>query len=242
MTLCRSSELINRPPFNFIRSAGGQGASASNNFSTTFASVENPLSEGGIWTNGLADGTDWSNARATANGAVGASDTFYLTQRYADCLAHLKTTYRTFNANQFAQGTVYRAGGYTGNGGSHEIELLLHFAISSGVARGYELLWSTAGHMALVRWNGSLGDYTALVDGITAPGQAADGDVVRVEISGMVFTAYKNGSPVSGLTAIDIAAIGGTQWTTGQPGLGFWPVDGAIATSYGWKNFQAGDL
>lgn len=181
--------------------------------------------------------------------SVGASDTFYLGggefDRYADNLAHLSTTFRTFTPNQYAQAVVYRASGYVANGGQHEIELLLRFSISANVARGYEVLFGTRqlgnGDCAIVRWNGDLGQYDALVE-VTGLSKPEDGDVCYAQIVGNIITAKVNGTTVA---SVDVSAgVGASNvWEDGQPGLGTWPVDGAIAANLGWRaNYTAGDL
>lgn len=221
----------------------GGGGGGGGDFSTTFATTENPISEGGIWLNGEADGGDWHNCLTTSGRCVGAADNFV--SRYADDICCLKTSYRAFSAAQWAQATLYVAGGYTGGGGSHECELLLRWSISSGVARGYEAAIGIrpAGTYAfIVRWNGSLGDYTALWDPggslgsyTNTPTAMADGDVMRAEISaGGVISLRQNG--------ILLGSVTDSTWASGQPGMGFWPVDGATAGSMGWSDFSAGDL
>jgi hypothetical protein len=69
-------------------------------------------------------------------------------------------------------------------------------------------------------------------------GSPVEGDVLRAEIKGNIITILKNG--VSKAT-IDVSAFGNV-WTTGQPGMGFWPVDGSTPQNYGWKNYQAGPV
>lgn len=209
-------------------SAGGGGVGG---FSTTFDSTENPLSEGGAWVRGGAEGLDWHNPKTIGGQAVGAV-AMPTGSRYSDDVAHLNAA---VPANQYAQATVYLAPGYTGNGGGHEVELLLRFDISPHSARGYEVLWGLSGYVAIVRWNGPLGNYTPLFD----PGAGSipvpqNGDVLRAEITGSTIRVYRNGAQVA--TATD-----GT-YSAGQPGIGFWPVDGAIPESYGWQDFSAGGL
>jgi hypothetical protein len=127
---------------------------------------------------------------------------------------------------------VYRAAGYAPSG-YHEIELLVRFQITAHSARGYEVLFSiTDANVAIVRWNGPLGSYASLGKTTSA---VQDGDVIRVQMSGSNITVYKNGSPI--LNASD------STFTDGQPGMGFWPTDrgGVVLSSYGWRNYQAGD-
>jgi len=155
--------------------------------------------------------------------------------RYSDDIAHVAPSRQAFPANQFAQATVFLAPGYTGNGGGHEVELLLRFTISARDARGYEIMWGIPGYIAIVRWNGPHGDFTVLFDsGVGGVPVPVDGDVLRAEIIGSQIKVYRNGSLVT--------TVSDSTWLGGQPGIGFWPVDGAIPGSYGWKQFSAGGL
>ncbi len=199
-------------------------------YGTGFPLAENPISEGGNWINGKTVGLDWNNVQTIPGRAYGA----VIVSSYNDDIAVLNTT---FAADQYAQGTVYRAAGYAPSG-SHEIELLLRFKITAHNARGYEVLWGgggqTNGEIAIIRWNGPLGDYTSLASTTIAP--AVDGDVLRVEIIGSVIKVYRNGSLV-------LTGPSNSTWTDGQPGVGFWPTDrgGVTSSSYGWKTFEAGN-
>jgi hypothetical protein len=219
--------------------AGGSSASTScglpgvAHYATSFPVAENPLSEGGKWLCGKAVGLDWNNpqvlpGRVCASVRSGASGS-----RYDDSIAHLSKAFATIGANQYAEGTVYRAAGYAPAGSKHEIELLLRFEISAHGARGYEVLWGHEGSFAIVRWNGPLGNYTDLGVNGPGPGVAADGDVLRAVISGNLIMVYKNGMLV-GTSPPD------STWQDGQPGIGFWPVDSSTPSSYGWRRFEAG--
>jgi len=155
--------------------------------------------------------------------------------RYSDDIAHIAPSRATFPPDQFAEATVYLAPGYTGNGGGHEAELLLRFDISAHNARGYEIMWGVAGYIAIVRWNGPHGDYTVLFDsGVGGVPVPQNGDVLRAEMRGTQISVYRNG--------VLVITVSDSMWLSGQPGIGFWPVDGAIPESYGWTNFFAGGL
>lgn len=218
-------------------SDAGKGgvADAGASYATSFATAESPLSEGGVWVRGKTDGLDWNDPKSLAGNAC-ASVLSGNPNRYNDSIGHLSGS---FAADQFAEGVVYRANGYDPSPSKHEVELLLRFAIGAHDAHGYEIMWGITGYLAVVRWNGPLGDYTTLYDsgdpGIGAP---APGDVLRVEIHGTTITVFKNASLVA---TIDVTTAG-TVWTTGQPGMGFWPVDGATPESYGWQSYQAGSF
>jgi hypothetical protein len=207
-------------------------------YSTDLRSNENPLSEGGRWVTGKTAGFEWNNPKiesgvvfASVLSGVGGSS------RYSDSIAHLSKSFAAFNADQNAQATVHRVQGYSA---SHEIELLLRFSIEPHDAHGYEVLWGVTGYVAVVRWNGSVGEYTALYD----PGRGSiavphEGDVLRAEIAGSVITVKRNGALVA---QVDAAAAGGRVWNSGQPGIGFWAVQDAVLENYGWKSIAAGNL
>lgn len=231
-------------------------APVSGDFSTTFSATENPISESGIWQRGASEGVNWldpktASGHATADlasdaGNSNATGAPASTGRYDDSLAHLKTSFRTFNADQFVQVVAYKAAAYS-PAGQHEAEMLLRFAITANNARGYEVLVGHAGNMALVRWNGARGDYTALFEAGSI-GALVDGDVMRAEITGQNaacrIRVYKNGAELTGNgSPFDVNVAGGTVWNSGQPGLGFWPVDtGNVPASYGWDSYTAGNL
>jgi hypothetical protein len=197
-------------------------------YSSSFNSTENPLNEAGAWVRGGVEGLDWHNPKTTGGQVVGAV-AMPTDSRYSDDIAHLSGS---VPANQYAQATVYLASGYSA---LHEAELLLRFQITPHNARGYEVLWGLPGYIAIVRWNGPLGDYTVLYDSGTLNTWAPKhGDVLRAEINGSTISVYKNGTL--------FASVNDSTYTNGQPGLGFWPVDGAVPENYGWQDWTAGGL
>jgi hypothetical protein len=208
-------------------------------YAINFTLTENPISDGGKWVNGMAAGLYWNNVQSIPGKAYAGMPSGLNGSRYDDSIAHLDASFFAFPPNQYAQGTVYRAPGYDPSPSFHEVELHLRFQTTAGNARGYEVMWGITGYLAIVRWDGPLGVYTPLLDtgdpGIGAP---VDGDVLRAEIRGNALTIYKNGSVVN---SIDVTSVGAV-WADGQPGMGFWPVDGSIPENYGWKNFEAGAL
>lgn len=203
---------------------GGNGKS----YSTNFLGTENPISEGGVWTNGGVVGLDWQNVAKDQGIAYGSG----FSAGYNDCIAQLTG----FAPNHYAQATVHVVSGYTPPS-SHEIELLVRFEITAHAARGYEINngWNGA-YSQIVRWNGPLNDFTYLTP--TGPGFGAlvDGDVIRAEAIGDTITVYKNGSQV--MQARD------STWSDGNPGMAMFirPGTGALPENYCFKSFCAGDL
>ena len=210
------------------------GASATK-YTTDFLLTENPVSEGGKWINGGAVGLDWHNPLTASGNALASVRADADGTRYADDIAVLTTS---FSPNQYAQAVVYRAAGYNPGTSKHEVELLLRFTITAHDAHGYEILWGHEGYLDIVRWNGPISSYLQLNPSEPNLGDLADGDVLRAEINGNVITAYKNGTLVM---TQDISGQG-TVWSTGQPGMGFWPVDSATPANLGMKSYEAGSL
>jgi hypothetical protein len=218
---------------NVITLPSGSGVS----YTTNFNSIENPISEGGKWVTGKANGLLWNDPKTASGKAYASVRSGTGDSRFDDSVAHLSSAFQTFNADQYAQGTVYLADNYSS--ATHEVELLLRFTINNYDAHGYEVLWGLSGYIAIVKWNGGLGDYTPLYDpGVGSIRAPRDGDVLRAEIAGNIITITLNGAVVA---TVDVTAMD-WDWPSGQPGIGFWPTDDAIPENYGWKSFQAGDL
>lgn len=225
------------PPSPVSVAGGGSATTncvaAGTSYTTSFSLSENPINEGGKWVNGKAVGADWNDVKTTPGKAFASIASGLSGSRYNDSIAYLSPSFMAVTPNQYAQATVFRVAGYSAS--AHEVELLLRFKITRNNARGYEILWGATGYLAVVRWNGPLGNYTALYDGgLPGIGPAVDGDVLRAEITGSVIKVYKNGSLV--------ATVTDGSWTDGQPGMGFWPVDGATPQNFGWKTYAAGNF
>lgn len=218
-------------------------------FSTNFPANEAPISQGGIWLNGLADGLDWVNVDTTnAVDAVQRAVGHDIVSGFNDPTAILKTSFRTFGNDQFTQGTIYKQSGYVPTGTYHEAELRLRSALSAHSCTGYEVLFAyndpavkNDGY-AVVRWNGALGDFTTIIDqdGHIVP-HIADGDVFRVELRGSTMKVFRNAVQLD--TDIDVT-VGGTVplISSGNPGVGFFPQTAGGADKYGWRSFSAGNL
>jgi hypothetical protein len=198
-------------------------------YSTSFPATENPISEGGRWTNGGTTGLDWQNARTTTGtpnlmyGAGTSSD-------YNDCIAVLSG----FPANQSAQATVYYASGYTAPD-SHEIELLLRFQITAHNARGYEIDIRFDGTgVQVVRWDGTYSNLTVLSSSGTGLSSLATGDILKATMVGSTINIYKNGSLVQ--TATD------ATYTDGNPGMGFFIRPGGTPEDFCISQYTAAGL
>ena len=175
-------------------------------YSTTFPLSENPISEGGNWLNGKANGTNWNNCVTTAGFAFGTQPG---TNNYDDSICALTGTWGT---NQTASITVKING--TNTAQFEEAEVHLNTTITADSITGYEINCSVVSgnpYVQIVRWNGPLGNFTFL-DGREYA--CANGDVLMATRSGSTITAYKNGTALFSVTD--------STYTGGAPGMGFY--------------------
>ena len=183
---------------------------------------EKPISEGGVWRRA---NNVWTNVQ-TVNGI--AYGTNGVTNGYDDSYALLTGT---FGADQTAEAVVARNQNLS-PGSTHEVELLLRFSDDSGNARGYECLFNYAGGIQIVRWNGSLGDFTPLAtSGTDSLGRPlVTGDVIKATIVGSTLSTYINGKLMA--TATD------STFKSGQPGISFFIRPGGSTALLGLTSYS----
>jgi len=183
--------------------------SAPRHYETSFIGAESPLSENGAWRH---FGQDWTIVESAGGLAYGTQKGVGL---YDDSYAYLTG----FSADQSASAIVHLDPAISSST-SHEVEILLRWADSAHMARGYECTFSyDGGYVQIVRWNGARGDFTYLAGGTApgggnVPGGIHNGDTVGARIVGRRITAYVNG--------LEVAAADDATWATGDPGIGFW--------------------
>ena len=207
-------------------------------YTTSFSGTENPLSEGGVWLNGAANGTSWHNCNKTPGQAFGTQTG---STQFDDSICILTSAW---NATQSASGTVKINAGDAST--SEEVELLLRFSISAGNAHGYEINCSVRPgnpYITIVKWQGALGSFTTLATE-TSVG-CVNGTVLSATISGTsppTITASKDG--VVQLTAQDNNAGGTGPWTSGAPGMGFYMrgSSSAFDANFGYSSYTAASL
>jgi len=90
--------------------------------------------------------------------------------------------------------------------------------------------------VAIVRWNGALGDFTNIAN-LTPGGPGIhNGDTVKATLIGNTITAYINGTQV--LQGTD------ATYTSGNPGIGFdteSPTGAAVDANFGFASSSAAD-
>ena len=217
-------------------------------YSTTFDLDEVPISEGGMWLNGRADGIDWCDVLAKDGHAYGERSRMNAGERraeqafdgaitdvnaaegdYDDPAAVLTGTW---GRDQSARGTVYSVN--PTDDYFQEVELRLRSSIAPNWCDGYEVFWrcsqSDAAYAEIVRWNGKIGDFTSLARRMGRQFGVKHGDIVEATIVGNVIRSYVNGVEV--LSATDDAC------TSGSPGVGFNFFVGDTNVDHGFSSFE----
>lgn len=210
--------------------AAGKQATPARTYTTQFSATENPISEGGNWTNGKAVGLDWADVATVPGLAYGTESGG---GGYDDSTAILTGTW---GADQTAQATVHSVN--QNDNIYEEVELRLRSAISAHKNTGYEINFRCSktgnAYTQIVRWNGKLGDFTYLSSQSGSKYGVAEGDVVKASIVGNKITVYINGVQVNQATD--------STFPGGSPGIGFF-ISGAsgVNQDYGFTNFTATD-
>jgi hypothetical protein len=213
-------------------SAGFATDGYSQTYTTRFAKDENPLSEGGRWTN---NSLDWAKIRTNGGIACGTqTGTNTGASRYDDSYAHLSG----FPPDQEAWGKAYIA--KPDSSCNQELEILLRWNSSAHRTTGYECfarcLSGAHSYVQIVRWDGPLGKFTYLADKRGADFGLKNGDILKASIIGNVITVYING--------VEKARATDDTFKTGNPGIGhFLACDGSHGVGsnadYGFSSFTA---
>jgi len=201
-------------------------------YSTTFDGDENPLSEGGKWSN---NGLDWTKIRKAGGLAFGTqTGTRKGIYRYDDSYAHLSG----FPPDQEAWAQVRIA---KPDPSCHqELEILLRWTSSAHRTTGYECFARCvndgSSYVQIVRWEGPLGKFTYLADKRGTDYGLKDGDTLKASIVGNVITVSING--------VVKAQVKDDTYKTGNPGIGtFLLCDNGrgIGTNqdFGFRSFTA---
>lgn len=156
-------------------------------YTTTIFRTEATMREQGMWLDGLADGLSWGGIQTTPGKA------FAKVAQAVDSISVMRTA---LSNDQFAEGTVSRAAGYS-PGVVHQLELLLRFNLSANTATGVCVRWAHNGTGSVVKFNGAVGNTSPVTISATSWGAPADGDVLRAEAIGTVLTIKKNGAVVA---------------------------------------------
>ena len=188
--------------------AAGSPACFCQTYTTTFAGIENPLSEEGRWSN---NGLDWTTIRKS-NGLACSTQSGTETGKFAynDSYALLSG----FPPDQEAWGEARIT--KPNSKCNQEVEILLRFSSSPRNTTGYECLArctdDSSSYLEIVRWDGPLGKFTYLSRNNGKGFGLKNGDTLNASIVGNVITVFING--VKKAEATDYT------FKTGNPGIG----------------------
>jgi hypothetical protein len=226
-------------------------------YTTNFDATENPISEGGNWINGAAQGLDWKDMRSANGYAYGTQDGSG-GPPYNDSTAVLTGTW---GPDQTVQAVVRSVNQQTGTV-YEEVEIRLRTTIAAHSIKGYEVLWranhdGTQYHQ-IGHWYGPIGTggctlgcaFAAVpgsIDMRAANGNPGiyDGDTVGASIIGNRITTWviHNGVKQVLQDFNDTSGAGGNAYfTTGSPGMGHWlRGPGSLISDYGFTSYTASD-
>ena len=193
----------------FAGCSGKQNTAAPHiaSYSTKFLKAEDPISEGGRWIGGKTVGLDWGNVSTTPGYAFGHAGS----KRFADSVALLTGDWPV---NQSVEVVVDKRKVKL----YPEVSMRLRSSLGEHNCDGYEISYSlrddeTTAYLIIVRWNGSLADFTYLVNAQGKQYAVKTGDVVKATMVGNEIKAYKNG--------VLMGSSKDNTYTHGNPGFGF---------------------
>ena len=221
--------------FGLLPAPGSRGPHGP--YVTNFPRTENPISEGGKWVNGHADGLDWTDVRTTPGFAFGTEKggRRQAPQKYDDSTALLKGTW---GSDQTVQATVHAVNPNQNGTVLEEVELRLRSSISPHNCTGYEVMFRCSkipkAYCNIARWEGQLGKFTMLKETYGSEYGVKDGDVVKATMIGKVLTVYING--------VQMIQLSDDQFPNGNPGVGYY-LEGAtgVMGDFGFSSFMATD-
>jgi chitodextrinase len=186
------------------------GSSVPKTYSSNFPLTENPISQGGQWTNGLTNGLDWSDCQTNGTMVYGGATA----PQFKDSLCIQNQTWRPdMSINATVQVNV--SGGIQ----SYETEIRARSTLGAHVDTGYEFNVNTKSqnpYWSFVNIGVPANSYTILASGLLGSAPAT-GDVMQLQVSGNTFIGSYKGSTLFNVTD--------SSWPTGSWGLGFYPED-----------------
>ena len=227
--------------FVLVGCGGGGGAGGdTRTYSTDFNLTENPISEGGEWLNGQANGIDWTDVKTSNGNATGTQSRLPDgVNLYDDSVAVLNGTW---GPDQTVEAVVHAANrtgsGASGWGGNefndciHEVELILRGNITAHDMFLYEVNFSSSidgsAYTEIGKWTGARGTFNEgfLSQLWGSQYQVNDGDVVRASIVGNIIKVYLNNALIATATDAD------EPITQGNPGIGFYTNAGCTGTAH----------
>ncbi len=228
---------------------GGPAMAFRRSYSTRFEATEDPISEGGMWINGKAEGIDWADVVTESGVAHGGRTRMAVAERRAEqgnldpAAAEAAAPVGDYDdptavltgrwgRNQHAKGRVFSRNQTEEY--FQEVELRLRSSIAPHSCTGYEVFWrclkTDAAYAEIVRWNGAAGEFTSLARKQGRDFGVSDGDIVEATIEGNLIRSFINGGEV--LSATD------DVFPEGGPGIGFNFGCGNTYVDHGFAEYE----
>lgn len=202
--------------------AAACAAQPGSDYTTTFATNENPISESAAWSNIDVTRTSIATSAGRAFGTQTGG-------AYDDSVAWLNGAWPS---DVQLTATVFRGS----SSGIEELELLLRGAQTASTTTGYEVNFAHDGqYVNLYRWEGGiqLSDFVPIVAENThsIPDGLHTDDRIRVSIQGDTVTAFydKGAGWVTIFVGSDTSVGGHAKYASGRPGIGAFKTSGSGA-------------
>jgi hypothetical protein len=215
-------------------------------YSTDFPLDEHPISEGGLWLNGKADGIDWADVVTRGGRVFGGPVRMNVAEKrseqgnldsedeaplgdYDDPTAVIGGEW---GPNQHGKGVVFSEN--PTDEYFQEVQIRLRTTIEPNSCTGYEVFFralkSEQAYAEIVRWDGAIGKWASLARQVGIDYGVADGDVIEATIEGDVLKGFINGKEM--ITATD------GVYANGCPGVGFNFGCGDTGPEHGFSSFE----
>jgi hypothetical protein len=201
-------------------------------YSTHFQLDEDPISDGGMWLNGRADGIDWIDVISKNGVGYGAVSRMGVPERRVE-QGNLEgsTPEEAAPEGDYDDPTAVLAGawGRDQHGKARvfsrnpteeyfqEVQIRLRHTMKPHSCTGYEVFWrclkTEGGYAEIVRWDGKVGDWTSLKRFAGPEYGVEDGDLVEATIVGNVLKGFING--------VEVISATDDTYSEGAPGIGF---------------------
>lgn len=205
----------------------------------TALSNENPLSQGGQFLNGQADGTHWKNFQISSGAACAAATSTTGPPPYDDAIGLLKTSVFAPAANQYVQSTIKVVGAYDPPT-THERGHFMRFDMTTNHASGYEVYWSITNSFGIIRWDDAdVFTPLSLTSGTGPAARPVHGNRLRTEISGSTITVFVD----TGSGFVQVATADDSTYTRrGMCGMQHYAEAGTTFGSYAFSLWECGNL
>lgn len=207
-------------------------------YSTTFGSTEDPISEGGAWVKNASN--QWAQVRTIGGNALGSqgiapnsgndfNDSY--TINYA----------KSWGSDYELDAIIFRDPSIST--ANHEVELNGRFVDDADSVRGYEVLLNKDGAIQAFRWNDAFGSFspTLTPTGSDSVGSVPDGARFKVRYQGDTISVYysSDGSEPTLRCTFNINEVGSPKYNDGNPAIAFFcrpAADGSNPAHFGFKS------